>query len=202
MKHQSNVENIWISYIFASLQKHLDEWVHLPLDMLDCCHNLHITIENAQLGILVSSGSNVLTWWHSARLVLDALWCGALISWAWMRSSHVISALHSAQHWVFCSQIICASSSLNSRRVCTLSSACQCNSVLKWDIALHILVFLCTLLQVLYQMLGTFPQCQQNYMLSHALTLLSSLYIIKLCSGKISYWSHSYLMCNTSSNSL
>jgi hypothetical protein len=39
---------------------------------------------------------------------------------------------------------------------------------------------LCTLLQILRQMLYSFPQYQQNHMLSHTLTLLSSLYIVKL----------------------
>lgn len=170
---------LWICWIVATIS--LSKPSTIQHHILTCASTSLLKMYNwAELGILVSSGSNVLTWWHSARLVLDALWCGAFISWAWMRSSRVISALHSAQNWVFCCQIICASSSLNSRRVSTLSSACQCNSVLKWDIALHMLVFLCTLLEILHQMLDTFPHYQQNFMLSHALKLLSSLYILKL----------------------
>jgi len=110
-------------------------------------------------------------------------WC-FLVCWvnflSLVHSSCVISALHCAQHWVFCSQLICASSVLNSRRVWTLSSACQCSSMLKWEIAFRILVFLCTLLRILHQMLDTLPRYQQNYMLSHPLTLLSSLNIVKL----------------------
>jgi hypothetical protein len=46
---------------------------------------------------------------HSARHILGALGCVALISQAWMLSSCVISALRSARRRMFCSRIIRAS---------------------------------------------------------------------------------------------
>jgi len=71
-------------------------------------------------------------------------WCSlvcCVISWSWIRSSVVISALRSTRRRVLCSRIIRASSAFNSKRFWTPSSACQRSSALKRDIALPLLAY-------------------------------------------------------------
>jgi len=73
--------------------------------------------------------------------LLIAVWCVALISWTWMRSYGVTSALNSARFRVFCSRNIRTSSVFYPLRVRTSSSACRHSSALKRNITLRLLGF-------------------------------------------------------------